>query len=231
MRKIDESKKDVVLDCLKQSGGIIYVACDAAGISRSTFNKWCREDVAFAEAVENVKEAQIDYVESKLMEQINAHDTTAILFYLKTRGKKRGWTEKVLPPEQPQLPAKPAEASNRVKMRIKHKKDYIVKILRKEGKYTGELSHQVGLTAELLVRKEIVAEQIFDENYTPINTEISREGNVRELVNPAEKLYLDLVQQSQRALRALGMNTDAKERTVEADGFTELFNELKPKDD
>lgn len=57
---------------------------------------------------------------------------------------------------------------------------------------------QVKITAQLLVRTEILAEQIFDANHKPVNVELSREGNERESISPKEKLYLDLLTQSQR---------------------------------
>jgi hypothetical protein len=92
-----EDRKAMFIDNLKASGGIICVACESTGINRSTYYRWRESDKDFADAVDEVMEAQIDFVESKLMELVNAHDTTATIFYLKTKGKKRGWTEKQQP--------------------------------------------------------------------------------------------------------------------------------------
>lgn len=41
--------KEVVLDALNKSSGIVASACKAAGISRFTFYKWLMEDSDFAE--------------------------------------------------------------------------------------------------------------------------------------------------------------------------------------
>lgn len=86
---------------------------------------------------------------------------------------------------------------------------------------------QVNIAAQLLVRTDMLADEIFNEGHRAVNVEISREGNERESISPKEKLYLDLVQQSQRALRALGMNTDAKERKTDNDGFSEFMKEFR----
>lgn len=235
-----EDRKRMFIDNLKNSGGIICLACENTGINRSTYYRWREADAEFAEAVDEVMEAQIDFVESKLMELVNAHDTTATIFYLKTKGKKRGWTEKQQPivaiNAEPQpdlsLPTLPAPeeiakvAKVTVTKRIKNKKDYIVKLLKQQGKYTAELSMQVTITAQLLVRTEILAEEVLAEEHQAVSVEISREGNERKTISPKEKLYLDFVQQSQKALRALGMNTDAKERKTDNDTFNEFLKDF-----
>lgn len=237
-----EDRKQTFIDNLKAAGGIICVACEGTGINRSTYYRWRETDRDFAEAVDEVMEAQVDFVESKLMGLINAGDTAAAIFYLKTKGKKRGWTEKQQPvvainagaqPDTslPALPAAEEEAEARaakvtITKRIKNKKDYIVRLLKQQGKYTAELSMQVTITAQLLVRTEILAEEVLSEGHEAVNVEISREGNERKTISPKEKLYLDFVQQSQRALRALGMNTDAKERKASDDTLNEFLKEF-----
>ena len=236
-----EDRKEMFINNLKASGGIICVACENTGINRSTYYRWRESDKDFADAVDEVMEAQVDFVESKLIALINANDTTATIFYLKTKGKKRGWTEKQQPivaintepqPDTSLLALSEAVKESKVKItkRIKNKKDYIVKLLKEQGKYTAELSMQVTITAQLLVRTEILAEEVLAEEHDAVNVEISREGNERKTISPKEKLYLDFVQQSQKALRALGMNTDAKERKTDNDTFNEFLKEFSDED-
>jgi hypothetical protein len=45
-------------------------------------------------AYDNENEGLLDLAESKLIENINKNDDTAIIFYLKTKGKNRGYIER-----------------------------------------------------------------------------------------------------------------------------------------
>ena len=69
-------------------------ACKSANISRMTFYRWREEDQEFAESVIEIEESKIDYVEDKLFENIDGNKTNEILFYLKTKGKNRGYVER-----------------------------------------------------------------------------------------------------------------------------------------
>lgn len=235
-----EERKEQFLKSLKASRGIISTACEAANISRTAYYKWTREDDEFRQRVEEVEESQIDFVESKLINAINANDTTAIIFYLKTKGKKRGYTEKILPVVNT-LPvagdnALPDQSSKEkekrlIERKVKSKKAYIVKLLKSQGKYTTELTYQVDITAKLLVRADMIGDEIISEGHKAVNVEYSREGNERVTLNPKEKLYIDLLEKGQRALRALGMNTESKERKTDSDGYTDFLELTRPEED
>ena len=88
-------KKEKLLKALEETQGLIYHACKKAGnISRSTYYRYMREDKEFAKAVEEIKEAQGDYVEGQLIKNISKGKETSIIFYLKSKAKDRGYTEK-----------------------------------------------------------------------------------------------------------------------------------------
>lgn len=87
-------QKRKLLDALTATHGIITPACAAAGISRQTYYAWLEADPAFAQDVEDILSAQLDFVESNLLERIQDGDTTATIFYLKTKGKERGYAER-----------------------------------------------------------------------------------------------------------------------------------------
>lgn len=74
--------------------GIVSSACETLGISRTTYYKYYNEDAEFKKQVDDIGEATIDFAESKLFELIKSGNTAATIFFLKTKGKKRGYVEK-----------------------------------------------------------------------------------------------------------------------------------------
>ena len=86
--------KKLMLEALEKTLGIVTTACKKVGVSRSQFYGWCREDEQFSKAVDSVEGMALDFAESKLLENIKSKKETSIIFYLKTKGKKRGYIEK-----------------------------------------------------------------------------------------------------------------------------------------
>jgi hypothetical protein len=93
VNKIEQTKK-ALLTALEKSLGVVTTACKAVGISRTTFYKYVDEDQEFAKAVLEIEEVALDFVESQNFKQIQKGNVTSIIFYLKTKGKKRGFVEK-----------------------------------------------------------------------------------------------------------------------------------------
>lgn len=90
-----EPKKKTFLEALKKNFGVVSKACDIVGINRTTYYNWLKSDELFKNEVENIDEYILDFVESKLLKNISDGNTAEILFYLKTKGKKRGYVEKI----------------------------------------------------------------------------------------------------------------------------------------
>lgn len=88
-------RKQAFLKAFSESMGNITIACKSVGISRRTYYNWMSRDEKFKNECEDICESAIDFVESKLLKRINDDDTTAIIFYLKTKGKSRGYVEKL----------------------------------------------------------------------------------------------------------------------------------------
>lgn len=88
-------KKKALLAELKKNHNIVSYACDKVGCSKVLFYKYKKEDDKFRAEVDAIADDALDYVESKLYENIEANDTTAMIFYLKAKGKKRGYNERI----------------------------------------------------------------------------------------------------------------------------------------
>lgn len=91
---LTRSRKAQVLKALVKTLGIITSALAAAGVDRSSYSKWRMDDEVFAKAADSVSEVALDFVEGKLLQNIRDGDTTAILFYLRSKGKGRGYDDR-----------------------------------------------------------------------------------------------------------------------------------------
>lgn len=89
------SKKAAMIEALKQSLGIVTAAAEVVGIERSTHYDWLKVDEGYKAAVDSIQDITLDFAESKLHSLIKNDDTTATIFYLKTKGKKRGYIERI----------------------------------------------------------------------------------------------------------------------------------------
>ena len=89
-----EQHKKAVLAALEQSLGVVTEACRTAGIGRVTFYEWLKNDPEFKRQVESIEDIALDFAESALHQQIRDGEVSSTIFYLKTKGKKRGYIEK-----------------------------------------------------------------------------------------------------------------------------------------
>lgn len=110
-------RKKALLGALKAEFGNITKACERVKIARITYYSYLK-DSNFLSQVEAISEANIDFAEGQLIELIKGveltetkvfcnngkittqdvikkytPDTTAIIFYLKTKGRTRGYIE------------------------------------------------------------------------------------------------------------------------------------------
>ena len=87
-------KKSAMLEALKKHLNIVTTACKDVGIDRSTHYEWLKNDPDYKAKVEALDDVVLDFAESKLHQSINNGSDTATIFFLKTKGKKRGYVEK-----------------------------------------------------------------------------------------------------------------------------------------
>lgn len=95
-------QKKIMLDALVKNLGIITKSCEATGVKRNTFYLWLKTDDNFAKEVAELGDIALDFVEDKLMANIRKGDVASIIFYLKTKGKKRGYNEREVAQETTQ---------------------------------------------------------------------------------------------------------------------------------
>ena len=88
------NKKETFLQALKLNLGNITEACKASNVPRRTYYNWVDADEEFKHSCKDVEESLLDLAENRLLEKIDKYDITAIIFFLKTKGKKRGYIEK-----------------------------------------------------------------------------------------------------------------------------------------
>lgn len=89
----NENKKAIFLKVYRKTLGNITMSCAAAKITRSDFNRALKEDLNFKIAIGDLDQAEIDFGESKLKERVQKGDTRAIVYFLNTKGKDRGYGE------------------------------------------------------------------------------------------------------------------------------------------
>ena len=86
--------KKAMIEALEKSLGVVTTACKSVGISRQTHYEWLREDGQYRDAVDDIGDVALDFAESQLHKQIQSGEVSSTIFYLKTKGKKRGYVER-----------------------------------------------------------------------------------------------------------------------------------------
>lgn len=98
-KKADQARtvqaKADFLRALEANLGIVTKAAKDVGVTRRAHAKWLAADPEYADEVADIQERTLDFVEAKLLKKVSDLDTTAIIFYLKTKGKARGYVERV----------------------------------------------------------------------------------------------------------------------------------------
>lgn len=88
-----EKRKEIFLKALEKSLGVVREACKVAGINRRSFYDYKKADPKFAQRVDDIDEIAIDFAESQLFQNIRDGKEASLIFFLKHKGKKRGYDE------------------------------------------------------------------------------------------------------------------------------------------
>lgn len=95
MRTEEQTKmaKANFLLALEKTLGVITTAAKKSKIDRATVYRWRDDDPDFDAAIKDIDEITLDFAESALHKQINGGNPSSTIFFLKTRGKRRGYFE------------------------------------------------------------------------------------------------------------------------------------------
>lgn len=83
-----------VISAIEKADGILTDASDLLGCSRQTLHAYVNRYAKVKDAYGQAVEKSLDVAEKSLMKQIRSGNVTAIIFFLKTKGKHRGYIER-----------------------------------------------------------------------------------------------------------------------------------------
>lgn len=87
-------RKKIFMKALESSLGIVTQASNVTGIPRQNHYDWYGNDPDYRDAVDNMKDIRTDFVESALLKRVKEGGDAAIIFYLKTQARDRGYIER-----------------------------------------------------------------------------------------------------------------------------------------
>ena len=93
LKKDDMRKKDVV-EAIQQYRGNISAVARAFQVSRQAIYDYISNKPDLKQMIQDERESMLDDAESEIYKQIRKGNTTALIFFLKTQGKTRGYVER-----------------------------------------------------------------------------------------------------------------------------------------
>ena len=79
---------------LTAAGGLVTSSAKRLGCNPKTVYRYIERFPALKDVLTEARESSVDLAESKLIEAIKDGNLTAIIFFLKTQGKSRGYSER-----------------------------------------------------------------------------------------------------------------------------------------
>jgi len=83
-----------IKEAITKAGGFISIACKSLNCTRKTIYNYLDKYPELKEQVADIREHYLDIAEASLIQKVKDGNTPELIFYLKTQGKKRGYTEK-----------------------------------------------------------------------------------------------------------------------------------------
>lgn len=86
--------KQEIIDALKGSNGLVYIAARQLGCTPQTIYNWRKKSKEVAEIMATERGIAVDVAEIALMKAVRSGEAWAVAFMLKTLGKDRGYVER-----------------------------------------------------------------------------------------------------------------------------------------
>jgi hypothetical protein len=86
--------EETIAEALRASGGFYSAAGKMLGITNRGVGYRVKRSPYLQEVVKEVKESLLDIAETQLLKHIKSGNMTALIFFLKCRGKDRGYIER-----------------------------------------------------------------------------------------------------------------------------------------
>ena len=87
--------EEQIAKALKASGGLITHAARKLGVTQPAVSQRVKSSEFLQAVIQEITESTLDLAESQLMEKIREGHIAAIIFYLKTKGRDRGFSERM----------------------------------------------------------------------------------------------------------------------------------------
>ena len=93
MTKKLTDKQSKFIELLPTLNMNVSECCKQLNIGRSTYYEWLDKSDTFKQKRDDAQESLYDLVEDKIYEQIKGGNTTMLIFFAKTKMKRRGYVE------------------------------------------------------------------------------------------------------------------------------------------
>ena len=224
----EDEQKAKFLEVLQNCGGVIGSTCEATGIGYKVYRRWIKTDDHFKDLVDDIGERQVGFVESRLMQLINAGDPTAIIFYLKTKGKGHGYSQKNTPTEE-EKDRRSEQRRRELEAETADTIEFITAALQRRGTYSTVMDIPIKATAAIYAQCSCMWKQLAADGFTIIET--SREGDKRQTLSPLYVAYLRAVKQLNENLKGLGITIKPDAIPDDEDRLALFIKSINSEDD
>jgi hypothetical protein len=92
-KSVFSKKQAEMLMALERNLCIVTKSAEEVGIARQTHYDWIAANPEYAQAVKELDNVVLDFAETQLHKNMKAQKEASIIFFLKTKGRERGYKE------------------------------------------------------------------------------------------------------------------------------------------